>query len=268
VPFLLYSAACTFFLVANCYRFLLELTPSKTIKFVPLCDFAKNVKSSFRYKIQCFSWGAMKKKLTQYMLLLAAPTLLLCFGLQAKGLIKKIAEVNKANRIVATDLMNNINTVQEHVLYRSRQLSPAALDAVIKRFGIRTVINLRGEHPDFAWWRDERDVVASNNAVYYNLGLSASALTSKENILTLLNIYDTAPQPLLIHCQGGADRTGEAAALWVLEKMDGDKCAALQQLSLWFGHSTAKCPHKTRLINWWPGRANFEQFYDQLVADQ
>ena len=51
----------------------------------------------------------------------------------------------------------NLRAVEADALYRSGQLSAPALDRVIERRGIRTVINLRGPTPAESWYREERD---------------------------------------------------------------------------------------------------------------
>ena len=84
--------------------------------------------------------------------------------------------------------------------------------------------------------------------------MSANSIPSKENLLKLLSLYYEAPRPILIHCQGGADRTGEAAALWVLTQMGQSKHEALKQLALKYGHQESKKPAKAHFIRMWQGR--------------
>jgi protein tyrosine/serine phosphatase len=58
----------------------------------------------------------------------------------------------------------------------------------------------------------------------------------------------------LVHCAGGADRTGEASALWVLEIQKKSKKIAKQQLSLKYGHRVYKNSAKDFLIDIWGGK--------------
>ncbi len=39
--------------------------------------------------------------------------------------------------------------------YRSGHLPPTQLDELIHTSGIRSILNLRGDHPSEEWWRDE-----------------------------------------------------------------------------------------------------------------
>ena len=57
----------------------------------------------------------------------------------------------------------------------------------------------------------------------------------KDRILRLAEIFRSVPEPVLIHCKSGADRTGLAAGLWLL--LQGRPVEqALAQLSLRHGH--------------------------------
>jgi undecaprenyl-diphosphatase len=51
----------------------------------------------------------------------------------------------------------------------------------------------------------------------------------------LLHIVETAPKPVLIHCNAGADRTGLVAALYQVEHGVAPAQAA-KELSLHYGH--------------------------------
>jgi protein tyrosine/serine phosphatase len=47
---------------------------------------------------------------------------------------------------------------------------------------------------------------------------------------------ERAEKPILIHCKAGSDRTGLAAALYLLTVNKPDEAAAEGQLSIRFGH--------------------------------
>lgn len=151
-------------------------------------------------------------------------------------------------------LVENFHVVEKGKLYRSAQLSARSLEHEIKKHNIKTVINLRGTHCNEGWWHAEKNVCAQQQVRHYDIAMSASSLSSRENLLKLLEIYDTAEQPILIHCQSGADRTGEAAAIWVLEKMHQTNHEAAKQLSALYGHFSSRFPEKDRLIALWRGR--------------
>lgn len=91
--------------------------------------------------------------------------------------------------------------------------------------------------------------------------MNANQLPKKKNLLTLLELYKSATRPILIHCNGGADRTGEAAALWVLDQQNRRKKDALNQLAFKYGHIKLKTPKKRKFIKMWQGREWAENIY-------
>ncbi len=162
---------------------------------------------------------------------------------------------------------DNFYAVDEGKLYRSAQLSPKRLTQRIKKYGIKTIVNLRDEALTSKVIAQEKVVCNNNNVVFVNIPMvntfmSKSAITSKAHIRQLLAVYDDEkkyPRPLLIHCKAGADRTGEAAAMWVLEKQRHasrqeaiDK--ALAQLRPKYAHIEVQFPAKRAFIQSWPGR--------------
>lgn len=157
---------------------------------------------------------------------------------------------------------DNFHTVQDKHLYRSAQLSPDRLKYYIKHHDIKSVINLRGKHPNRSWWQKEAKLLSSLNVELHNIGMSAKTLPSRENLKTLLGLYKTLPRPILIHCHGGADRTGEAAALWKIEQQKTSRKRALKQLSLSFRHIKSYYPAKRFLIKIWQGQTWLENDYD------
>jgi protein tyrosine/serine phosphatase len=60
----------------------------------------------------------------------------------------------------------------------------------------------------------------------------------KDRLLRLIALYRSLPEPILIHCKSGADRTGLAAGVWHLLQGRG-AAAALRELTLRHGHIAA-----------------------------
>ena len=94
----------------------------------------------------------------------------------------------------------------------------------------------------------EREVIEQNGAKMYNISMSARRFPTKEEIRQLLHLYKTAEKPILIHCYKGADRTGEAAAIWVMTQQHKSKREAMKQLSHKFGHVSFFYPKKRQFI--------------------
>lgn len=149
---------------------------------------------------------------------------------------------------------DNFHTVERNKLYRSAQLSVHSLEKYIKRNNIKTIINLRGVERDSPWWIKERFFALTHYINFLNVTLAAQKFSPKNALLKLLYIYDHAPRPILIHCYSGADRTGEASALWVLTQQKKDIKTALKQLSLRFGYLYFRHPAKYKFISLWQGQ--------------
>ncbi|MDE3052343.1 MAG: tyrosine-protein phosphatase [Gemmatimonadota bacterium] len=130
----------------------------------------------------------------------------------------------------------NIRTVEPGQLYRSAQLDSAQFARVIKQDGIRTIINLRGAHPKAEWYETELAVSAAFGVAHVDYGISAEHPVSARQIGEILALLRTSPKPILVHCQGGADRSGLVAALYEAEIMGKPPAVADDQLALRYGH--------------------------------
>jgi protein tyrosine phosphatase (PTP) superfamily phosphohydrolase (DUF442 family) len=131
--------------------------------------------------------------------------------------------------------LDNFHEVLPGQLYRSGQLSAAHLQAYAGRTGICTIINLRGPNPDEGWYREEIAAAQSGGLVHIDLPID-SLFPTKDEIRDLVDVLETCPKPVLIHCQSGIDRTGIASALACLLLDDSSSPErALDQLSWQFG---------------------------------
>lgn len=115
--------------------------------------------------------------------------------------------------IIYEDVFYNFHAVIPEKVYRSATLSNDKLLAVIKKYHIRSIINLRGAQRDNRWYQIEQEDSNNNKVTLYDLPLNAHAIPNKQLFLQLITILQTAPEPILIHCKSGADRTGLASAL-------------------------------------------------------
>jgi protein tyrosine/serine phosphatase len=132
-------------------------------------------------------------------------------------------------------LFDNLHAVTNGVVYRSAQLNGRVLAAVLDGYEIKSVLNLRGED-DEDWYRDEVSVTAAHRVLLYDVGMFATSEPSPHTLRKILEVLRTAPRPLLIHCNGGADRTGLASAMYKYFVEGKSAEEAAQQLSLRYGH--------------------------------
>ena len=130
----------------------------------------------------------------------------------------------------------NFHAVLPGELYRAAQPAPADLARWTGEYGIRSVLNLRGAHDDTGWYRDESAAARALGLVLADFPLSARENPGPDRIAELVALMRRLPKPLLIHCQGGADRTGLATALYMGAIAHAGEATAEHQLSFAFGH--------------------------------
>ena len=132
----------------------------------------------------------------------------------------------------------NWGVVESGRLYRSNHPTPWQLRQAVRRFGIRTVINLRGHREVCGSDALGRQAAADLGLVHIDAPLESRGAPHKDRVLRLAGIFQRLEEPALIHCKSGADRTGLAAGIWLLVQGRGVE-EALGQLSLRFGHVAA-----------------------------
>lgn len=124
-------------------------------------------------------------------------------------------------------------------MYRSGQLSKDGLNSFCREYGIKTVFNLRGEHPGKEWFEGEKEACDSLGIKLYNIKLSVKYSPENEEhrkkISEYIKLSEECEKPLLTHCDGGADRTGLACALYLL-KSGAELKEAKKQMSIRHGH--------------------------------
>ncbi len=130
----------------------------------------------------------------------------------------------------------NFHAITHGEAYRSAQLDRDELEYYIKRYNISSILNLRGENPDALWYKEELKVSAEHNVMHYDIALSASRELTNEEVQKLMEIFKSSPRPILVHCQGGADRSGLAAAMWKVIVDREPKSEAEKQISILYGH--------------------------------
>lgn len=108
------------------------------------------------------------------------------------------------------------------VLYRGAQPTAEGF-RTLKGLGIKTVINLRSLHSD-------RTLLAGTGLRYVHLRAKAWHPEDEDIAQALRIIRDPAHQPVFVHCQHGADRTGVTVAAYRIVEQGWTTAAAAAEL--------------------------------------
>jgi protein tyrosine/serine phosphatase len=138
--------------------------------------------------------------------------------------------------VVGLRISGNVHEVVPGELYRSAQLSGPFLNEIVDRYGIRSIINLRGKNSGLKWYQDELAAATRKGITHIDIDMSASQEPSAATIDRLIAAYKTAPKPILVHCEAGSDRSGLASAIYELIIDHRPATEASKQLSFYYGH--------------------------------
>ena len=96
--------------------------------------------------------------------------------------------------------------------------------------GIREIVNIRGGRSK-APFKFEEESCAEFGLCLHVTALSAMRAPEASRLLELLDIFDALTGPALVHCKSGADRTGFAAAVYLIHVCGTPAKLARRQLS-------------------------------------
>jgi protein tyrosine/serine phosphatase len=129
----------------------------------------------------------------------------------------------------------NFHYIVSGEAYRSGQLSYDEFVHYLSKYDIKTVLNLRGKNTGSDWYEGEVAATKSLHVTLIDYGISANKEVPETDVDALMRIIRDAPKPILIHCKGGADRSGLMAALY-LYSLGRTAEESSGQLSVTYGH--------------------------------
>jgi protein tyrosine/serine phosphatase len=141
-----------------------------------------------------------------------------------------------ATYLLYMEEQGNFHPITYGEAYRSAILDRDELEHYVKKYEIKSIVNLLGHHPNELWYREEIEVSAEYNLKHYDVSLPATREPTDEEAGKLVEIFKNAPRPVLIHCKAGADRSGLAAAMWKVIVNKEPKSEAAKELSVLYGH--------------------------------
>ena len=136
----------------------------------------------------------------------------------------------------ALQLTGNFHLVVANELYRSAQPTTFDIARYQKIYGIKTIINLRGENRGSSWYDAEITEAKQLGITHVDFRMSARRELTQAEAADLIGILKRAEKPILIHCKAGADRSGLAAALYVAAVAKLGETAAESQINPLWAH--------------------------------
>jgi protein tyrosine phosphatase (PTP) superfamily phosphohydrolase (DUF442 family) len=118
--------------------------------------------------------------------------------------------------------------------WRSAQPAPHHIRA-LKRKGLRTIINLRGERLCGSYWLEEA-VCERKGIRLINFQIRSRAAPTAEEVKAARDLFDEIEYPTLMHCKSGADRVGLMSALYRHFQEGVPIAEARRELALRYGH--------------------------------
>ncbi len=107
-------------------------------------------------------------------------------------------------------------------LYRGAQPTAEGM-AQLRALGVRTVVNLRANHSD-------TDKLAGTGLRYVAIPVTAVGIGDDDVVRFLRVATDPAAQPVFVHCQHGADRTGLMVAMYRVAVQGWEREAAIDEM--------------------------------------
>ena len=129
----------------------------------------------------------------------------------------------------------NFHRIDEDA-FRSSQPTTYQLKKMIKKYGIKTVLNLRGYERNSPLRALEERVCEESGAKLIYIEAYSRKVPEVKTLEKFREVYGEIEYPVLIHCKSGADRAGLGSMLYLHYKK-GVALEQTNQLKLWpYGH--------------------------------
>lgn len=132
-------------------------------------------------------------------------------------------------------VLHNFHEVVPRQVYRSGQPGVGQVRQWTRKYGLRTIINLRHDP-----WREpfaEEKAAAEGLGVrLVHVPLTNHSLPRRALLVRLIEAIESSERPMLLHCRAGADRAGVGSVLAAMAIGGQDYASARRQLSVRYLH--------------------------------
>jgi len=168
-----------------------------------------------KYKYICKMKKKMKREVLKKSLLILL--LILSISVSSQKTDKRPSEWAKK---ISSTKFTNLYMLNDSI-YRCEQ--PDSLGfTIIKRLGIKSVLNLRSKHKD-------DKLIYRLPLNLYNVEMKAENINDEE-IINALKVLRNSPKPVIVHCMHGSDRTGAIIAMYRIVYQKWTKEQALNEM--------------------------------------
>jgi tyrosine-protein phosphatase SIW14 len=146
----------------------------------------------------------------------------------------------------------NSGKINDH-LYRGAQPRDAGL-LELKKLGVTTIVDLRGEDPEKSGWEEKR--AESLGIRFVHIPVDGWSPPTNEQVAQFLSLFrENSQEKVFVHCRYGDDRTGVFVASYrmAFEKLPAEQ--ALKEM-YYFGFNGTWHPSMATFVREFPVRLN------------
>ncbi len=98
--------------------------------------------------------------------------------------------------------------------YRSSQPTMYQLERDVKKYGIKTILNLKHYNPGSAYYVFEKEMCDRLGIKMVDIHIHSRGIPTVEQLQIARDTFEEIEYPMWMHCKAGADRTGIYATLF------------------------------------------------------